>query len=220
MLCMTTPSDDIDDTEPVNLLGTIIITSGEQLNIRYLVLSYLRAVERFREQDTRAGGEQGQGHSESHASAALFEALNWADSIDQYLAMGPRDTMGTVRDQEWTAHLSLEQMQLAQAFQRVRNLVHHQWWKAIAVRLDQRSDHESVSRIWAEQTVAFDNHRKDNGADAAFAAQLQGRRLLETLDELAAIFWSKRTWIITRSDVLQPGHGVGSPLQFDPERDY
>ncbi len=71
------------------------------INIRELVVFFLRAVERFRAH-ARAYADGGdQLENESRARGALAEALSWADSIDQYLSKGPRDRKGTERDPEW-----------------------------------------------------------------------------------------------------------------------
>ncbi len=51
--------------------------------------------------------------------------------------------------------------------------------------------------------------------DAAYAARLRGRRVLDTLDELARVFWARRRWQISASDLDQPGHAVGTPLTLD-----
>jgi hypothetical protein len=58
--------------------------------------------------------------------------------------------------------------------------------------------------------------RKDQVGDKAYDTALRGRALLETLDELARIFWTKRTWAISREDIQQPGHEVLLPSIRQP----
>lgn len=191
--------------------------SGGPESVRELVLAYLRAVERFREQDARASDPEGDGHGESLARAALFEALNWADTIDQYLRKGPRGTLGTDRDEEWAAGLPREQERVARAFQRVRNLTHHQWWGAVGVRMSDVDGRQVNEWFWAPLPSSGGRHR-DLDADSAFEERLAGRRVLATLDELAEVFFARRTWQVRRADLAQPGHGVeGSALRFDDE---
>jgi len=192
--------------------------SPQPASIRELVLNFLRAVERFREQDARSSDLVDQLHTESLARAALFEALNWADTIDQYLAAGPKGTIGTERNEEWAQGLPADQERLARAFQRVRNLTHHQWWQAVGVRMT-RSDGQQVNEwVWAPLPAGAAGRRRDPDADADFADRLAGRRVLTTLDELAEVFFARRTWAITRPELAQPGLGViGSPLRFDGE---
>lgn len=194
----------------------IEVWNGTPTSIRELVVAFLRAVERFREQDSRSSRLDEQLQTESLAKAALTEALNWADTIDQYLAHGPRGSTGTARDPDWAARLPDEQSDLAHAFQRVRNLVHHRWWEAVAVRMARQEGVQVNQWVWAPFPRSSNEGRgRDADGDAAYHRALQGRRLLETLDELAAIFWSKRGWEISRHDLTQPGHDVGSPLVLD-----
>lgn len=190
--------------------------SGGPESVRELVLAYLRAVERFREQDARASDPEEGAHGESLARAALFEALNWADTINQYLRKGPRGTLGTDRDQEWAAGLLREQERLARAFQRVRNLTHHQWWGAVGVRMSDVGGRQVNEWFWAP--LPDSGRHRDPDADLAFEERMSGRRVLATLDELAEVFFARRTWQICRTELAQPGHGAdGSPLRFDDE---
>jgi hypothetical protein len=201
--------------------------SGTPMNIRELLGNFLRAVERFRLQDTNAAKVSEQLVTESLGHAALMEALNWADSIDQYLRFGPRDTLGTDRDQDWASGLPEAQSELILAFQRVRNLVHHAWWQAITVRMHLGQDGQVNEWVWgflpheADRMIGKGSGsaatKKDQLGDEAYGSALRGRPLLGTLDGLAEIFWAKRTWEITRDDVRQPGHDVLSPLTFDGE---
>lgn len=39
--------------------------------------------------------------------------------------------------------------------------------------------------------------------------------MIETLDELAAIFWNKRRWTITEQDLEQSGQTVATPLPLN-----
>ena len=192
--------------------------SLQPASIRELVVNFLRAVERFREQDARASDPDDQLHSESLARAALYEALNWADTIDQYLRAGPRDTPGTDRDQTWAAGLPGDQPRLALAFQRMRNLTHHQWWQAVGVRMSRVEGRQVNEWFWAPLPDSAGGRHRQSDADAAFNQRLAGRHVLATLDELAEVFFARRRWQIARADLAQPGHSVqGSPLLFDGE---
>lgn len=193
------------------------VQTRNPLSIRQLVLNYFRAVERFRLQCERSREPENQLIAESLGYAALAEALGWADSIDNFLREGPRDNPGTQRDKEWALGLPDEQRQLVQAFQRVRNLVHHRWWQAVATRIERNSEGAQVNQwIWGALPDGSDQGRgRSSDLDLAYAARLQGSDLLASLDDLAAVFWTKRGWQITRVQVEQPGHQVGSPLVFD-----
>lgn len=198
---------------------TIEVQYGHPLSIRQLVVNYLRAVERFRVQNKRSRDPERQLGSESLGYAALAEALGWADSIDNYLREGPRDSAGTNRDKDWADSLPAGDKDLVLAFQRVRNLVHHRWWQALATRMGLDIHGEQVNQwVWGDLPVGVGQARRRSvSMDAGYAGRLKGLDLMTSLDELASVFWSKRGWEIVRSDIEQPGHGVESPLVFDDE---
>ena len=185
--------------------------------IVYLVINCLRAVERFRAQTDRVSLPHEQVKSHSLARAALSEALGWADAIDNYLREGPRGNIGTNRDPNWTCGLDSDARELVEAFQRVRNLVHHAWLDALAVRISFVDGKQVKEWIWKPLRDDVGKGRGSDPRDAYYRARLEGRTLLSTLDELAAAFWERRGWQIARADVEQPGHQVLSPLRFDDE---
>lgn len=189
------------------------------LSIRQLLVNYLRAVERFRIQCERAKDPDHHLHAESLGYAALAEALDWADSIDNYLREGPRGSVGTNRDKDWAEALPPDQNELVLAFQRVRNLVHHRWWQAVATRLGDGGDGDQANKwIWGRLPESPDQARRRSAImDAAYESRLGGMDVLATLDDLAQVFWSKRRWEIRRQDINQPGHVVASPIVFDDE---
>lgn len=204
-----------DDDQPF----IIDFQLGHPLSIRQLVVNYLRAVERFRLQHSQSSVLEGQLETESLGYAALAEALGWADSIDNYLRAGPKDSVGTERDKAWAESLPADQEDLVVAFQRVRNLVHHRWWQALATRMSSDIHGAQVNQwIWGYLPAGAGQGRgRSSELDAAYARRLRGSDLLTSLDELAAVFWSKRGWQIARADIEQPGHEVLSPLKFDDE---
>lgn len=143
------------------------------------------------------------------------QALNWADQIDEYLKHGPKDTLGTSRDPGWASQLPADQAQLAQAFQHARNAVHHQWWHAVAVRISQANGSQVNEWFWGPLP---ETGRRDKRGDVqAYEDRLQGRQVLNTLDEMGAVFWTKRRWTISGAELGQLGHEIGAPLTFDDE---
>jgi hypothetical protein len=179
------------------------------MKIPELVTFYLRAVERFR------------AHTGSRAKGALAEALNWADTIDLYLAKGPYGTLGTQRDPNWADSVEGEGGDLVRGFQYARNHVHHQWLNMVAVRLHaEASGRQPNDWIWhAPPAPKRAGRAKRDEYREAFERQMLGRSVLETLDRLAVVFWDRRRWEIQRSDVEQPGYPVRSTLPFDPGHD-
>jgi hypothetical protein len=142
---------------------------GHPLSIRQLVVNYLRAVERFRLQYSQSSVLEEQLETESLGYAALAEALGWADSIDNYLRAGPKNSIGTERDEAWAESLPADQEELVHAFQRVRNLVHHRWWQALATRMSSDIHGAQVNQwIWGSlPTGAGQGRGRSTKLDAA-----------------------------------------------------
>src|SRR4051812_4015361 len=190
------------------------VTDLMPVNRRELVASYLRAVERFRAQDSNASDLTTDVHARSLGLSALAEALNWADAIDGQLRAANKDDVG---DHDWTRPLAPDEQAVIRAFGRVRNVVHHRWWNAVTIRLrTKQSDSQVNEWIWAALPAsARRGTSRDQQGDAAFKSHLEGKRVLRTLDQLAAIFWRHRGWEIATADVEQPGYPVRSPINFD-----
>lgn len=187
------------------------------MHVNELIVFYLRAVERFRAHALAYAGGGDQLANESRARGALAEALSWADSIDQYLSKGPRDTMGTDRDPNWAASVDGANGDLARAFQYGRNHVHHQWLNLVGTRV--YGGEQTASSEWFWTDIPPPSRAGSGRASGSneYQQQMRGADVLTTLDRLGEVFWSKRTWVICRSEIEQPGYQVGSTLQFDPE---
>jgi hypothetical protein len=191
------------------------ISDRGETKIPELIKCFLRAVERFRAEEALRGSSEAQLPAPDRAAGALTEALNWAHSMDDYLgARGPEGTLGTQRDADWAKEFTAHEQNLVRGFRYARNRLQHEWWQAVAVRLD-LSGESPPDWLWAELTPA---KREDARGEAAYNAAIRGRPVMETLDELAAIFFAKRRWVIFREDIEQPGHVAGSPLTFDDEQ--
>ncbi|MGC5172102.1 hypothetical protein ACLQ2Q_15780 [Microbacterium sp. DT81.1] len=188
------------------------------MKIQELVTFYLRAVERFRAHamDFATGGDQLS--NQSRARGALAEALNWADTIDQYLREGPRDTIGTDRDPEWASKVEGSGGDLVLAFQFVRNHVHHQWLNLVATRTYSGADVSPSEWLWATAPARTRSGATTSDGAGAYERQMRGATVLTTLDRLGQVFWTKRRWEIHMSDVAQPGYPVRADLTFDIER--
>lgn len=216
---------DISGTRPdaFQVSRKVIVTGSQGLDpvsIRELVIHFLRAVERVRAQDGRSTHkefvEEGF-RREPLARGALFEALNWADSIDNYLRKGLRNTKGTARDLGWAEALPLDQRDLVLGLQHARNVSHHRWFNVLAVTFQRGQAGEQVG-VWTWGVLPPETgsrRRRDKEARSAYLSALKGEPLLDTLDRMAAVFWTKRGWHITRSDVYQVGYSVASPITFD-----
>jgi hypothetical protein len=124
----------------------------------------------------------------------------------------------TQKKKPWARDLDEDAHDLVEAFQDARNVVHHRWLDLISVRMHSHGDRQMDLWIWAPLPVTQrpgDNRNPE--LDSLYGRKLQGRPLLESLDELAAAFWQKRGHQIQRAAVRRPGHDVLSPLKFDHE---
>lgn len=187
------------------------------MNIKELVVCYLRAVERFRAHAVAYTNGGDQQDNESRARGALAEALNWADSVDQYLGQGPKDTMGSDRDPDWAAKVDGAGGDLVRAFQYARNHVHHQWLNLVGTRIYSGAQSAPDEWYWTDipQSTRAGS-RKRAGAEE-YEQKMLGADVLTTLDRLGEVFWAKRTWVIHRSEIAQPWYEVGAEIDFDPE---
>jgi hypothetical protein len=221
---MDGPDTSTDDA--VGLADNVVLEvwSGAQTSVRELVINYLRAVERFRAQDVRSTVIEEQLQSESLAKAALAEALSWADTLDQRLGQWPKDERPSKkirksqRQAPWAVDLDEDAHDLVEAFQHARNVVHHRWFDLVSVRISVNGDGQV--NLWTWAPLPGNKRPGDNKSpelDGIYATKLEGRHLLETLDELAYAFWQKRRHQIRRAAIGQPGHDVQSPLIFDDE---
>lgn len=185
------------------------------MSIRELVTFYLRAVERFRLHATQLPIDEDQLSNASLARGALCEALNWADTIDQYLGYGPRNTKGTSRDPEWASKLDGADGEFVTAFRYARNHAHHQWMDLIATRIYLN---DTRPAFWLWRSLSPESLRLGGSQAKAYSNQLARNPVLGSLDRLGGILWDKRGWEIPLSAIRQPGYPVGTDLCFDPER--
>jgi hypothetical protein len=97
---------------------------GERVRGRYLTGGYARAYERFQEAQSKGDPEA--------TFQALFEALNWAVAIDEYIARvwSPR---GKVEGYHWRGDPALPEslVPVMAGLRYVRARVHHQWADAV-----------------------------------------------------------------------------------------
>jgi hypothetical protein len=149
--------------------------------VDWMVEGYINALERLR-------AETGSGDaSEKETFLPLFEALNWAASIDLYLIEA-----GTPIEND-----------LLRAVRFARNRVHHQWAHALA-----RYDSPGVTMIQLATSqsrivgpppgfwwhwIDLDDlpaSRSSSREENAYVAQLTGKRADETLEDLRLVFES------------------------------
>jgi len=200
--------------EALGLRDSVTVEVRDEAPLRSpdLLAAYMRAVERVRTQVTGPDRQTPTIGGGSLALAAICEALEWADTLEQHLSHPPR---GNSRG--WIAPPEGDQALLVRAFGRVRNVVHHRWWKAVTYRVTDSGDGSQQTHwIWSPlPRSATVGRGKDADGAAAYDAVLAGHVILDTLDELACAFWPSRGWAVTIEDLRQPGHEVGTPLALD-----
>lgn len=128
---------------------------------------------------------------ESLAKAALAEALSWADTLDQHFGQWPegeprpgKKVRKALRQSPWALELDEDAHDLVEAFQYARKVVHHRWLDLISVRMCADRNRQVNLWVWAPLP---DNKRpgdeRSRELDTLYARKLEGRPLLETLDE-------------------------------------
>lgn len=186
----------------------LVVRAGDKVTIRDLVRGYCRAFYRFKaEQDQARTSGYGQ-QVKDRAWTALFEALNWADSVDQFLGRGPTDRGGKA---DWLTHLSPDHRLVAKGLQHVRNVVHHQWWTALATEILVETAGQQNTWIWSP--LPPNNGGKEG--QRAYAQALHGKPVEETLETLRDVFWPLRLWGIEASDLDQPAYPVPCGVPVD-----
>jgi hypothetical protein len=155
-------------------LGTLSVFVAAEL--RWLYEGFVAAIARF----------QAEADARREASATfrpLFEALNWAVSIEEY--------MRVVRNEPLTDDL-------VHAFGYARNRVHHQWQHALepveteapaGLGVFEGGELADVFVEWYWKPLdALRRGRADKRGECAYPLKLAGRPVRETLRELQDVF--------------------------------
>jgi hypothetical protein len=188
-------------------ISTIVVSGQTGATIRHLVLGYLRAYARVEQALEQAAPVHHPLEAESRAWEALFEALNWADSIDQFLKYGQAERGA---DPTWLDNADEKTQGVALAMQCVRNAVHHQWWEALSMRIDMDEDGQHNSWIWFDLPANVSNKK----GKKAYKTHLRGQPVIEALRVLRDAFWKQRGWRITAEDLEQPACPFPSNMPF------
>lgn len=178
--------------------SVIIVGADKRVTIQNLVLGFCRAYYRFlaeQDKETSSGDFQGP----ARAYMAIFEALNWADAVDEFLSHGPEQGGG---HPGWLESLPTEQRNVAKGIQHARNVVHHQWWGAISTMIVRKEDGQEDTWIWGD--LPGNNRNRDG--QRVYDAALRGKPIAETLGLLRDAFWSVRRWEISADDLDQPAY--------------
>ena len=200
----TEPSQ-TDASKPT--ISTIVVSPGIGATIRDLVLGYLRAYARVEQALEQAAPVHHPLEAESRAWEGLFEALNWADSIDQLMKYGEAERGANPK---WLDSADATTQGVALAVQCVRNVVHHQWWAALSMRIDMKEDGQHNSWIWFDLPA---NGSSKKGKKA-YKAHLRGQPVIEALRVLRDAFWNLRGWRITAGDLEQASCPFPSSVPF------
>jgi hypothetical protein len=185
--------------------GAILIAmANDQVTINQLVVGFCRAYYRFLSEDQ---GEDAQ--SLPRAYMALFEALNWADAADAFLRRGPEVRGG---DPQWPERLPANQREVVEGVQHARNVVHHQWWDAIATEMQMEDDWTVNAWIWSDLPK---RKNRDRDGRRAYNAALRGKPIADTLELLRDAFWSVRRWEIKADLLDQPAYPLAADAPVD-----
>lgn len=178
----------------------IVIQSLNDMSRKEHVLNYLRAVERFRYY-AKCNEKPGDNvRNESLGWAALGEAMYWFYSVNDQMRA---PVMSEFKDVE-----------LCDAFQSVRNRAQHLGWYPIATKMDAVSGGGQRTWVWGSGS------NKSRHGSKEYVDRLEGREVIQTLDELGVQMWDIRKWHITLDDMWQPGFETYATISFDPSPKY
>ena len=162
---------------------TLTLTDSGYFDIRGLVVVFEQAIQRF---------EAAQGPGLSKASAprdrareALFEALNWASSIELLLRTGPSARGG---DHSWETNLSASEADIVDAITHARGAVHHQWWSAMGLHVVPSGAGKPPSNTWIWIRLPPRTNRNDPDGRQAYERTLKGRPVIEAINVLRKVF--------------------------------
>lgn len=147
----------------------------------------------------------------------LFEALNWATSLEQYIrASWPSELSASER---W--HDSIPFGSTVRAVQFVRNSVHHDWAQALALSEGDRNFPARVACwmwVWRQQ---LPSRRRDVEGERLYRDELAGEPVIGALGRLLAIFGKAmrvlHSYGVVRSDLvdeLLPALDGCDPAEF------
>lgn len=177
---------------------TISVQPMNQMSRQEITVNFMRAVERFRKHSSENAKQGNNIRCESLAWAALGEALFWFKAF--------LEKTKNVKD------VNLENIQLIEAFRKVRNSAQHELWFPISTEMRIQENEQVNTWIWG---VDKPSKRKGDDVSEIYSNYLAGRPVIDTLDELAQHLWKFRSHRICKEDLSQPGYIVGSPITFD-----
>lgn len=179
---------------------SLTIYEGD-VNVRDLVLGFLRAYYRFEAENRRSRDPEQEAGARRLGRMALFETLNWADSVDQFLTHGPPNRGG---DPKWLENLKTPEIYVVRGIRHARNVVHHQWWAAISIHIVLPTSERNQVNTWIWSELPPNNRNKKS--QAAYENSLLGRPVEDALGILRDVLWKRRRWQISAADLAQPSY--------------
>ncbi|HLI32220.1 MAG TPA: hypothetical protein VKU89_05720 [Solirubrobacteraceae bacterium] len=129
----------------------------------------------------------------------LFEALNWAATLDWRIGAHWTPDGGKPLGGDWPERMGNADLVYGVRF--VRNSVHHHWSDALGLadgrRYPRRYPSVYFEWVWRPVSELPPEKRRQNNerGEAVYRAQMEGHAALHTLEELSIIFKTIRGWL-------------------------
>lgn len=147
---------------------------------------YAHAVERFQ--------EAAKTRDPTATFIPLFEALNWAVSLDERAA---KHWTPAGKPLGWAWREKVRDAEILRGVRFVRNSVHHDWSDAVELDERGRAYPKTFPVVffewrWRAADELPERDHKDTGGEAIYREQLEGQPARLTLGKLAEVFWFLR----------------------------
>jgi hypothetical protein len=177
---------------------------GKRLELEFFLVGYLNALGRAwgiaeRRSDVESA-RTSKATPELDVYMALFEALNWAVSLDDRLRREWPVNVSAGRD--WWRHV--DGGEVARAVRFARNAVHHDWSDAITLPGDPELAYEDIGPWLWRWKPSLRTARPDPDGDEAYRRWLAGRSALETLAQLSMGFMNAVSFVHTGEPLPTP----------------
>lgn len=141
----------------------------------------------------------------------LFEALNWAVSLDERAA---KHWTPAGEPLGWAWREKVHGAEILRGVRFVRNSVHHDWSDALELDDQNGSTFPMTFPVvffewrWRAADELPERDRKDTGGDAIYRERLEGQPARLTLEALGEVFWFLRQVLEPSSLRRQPSPPV------------
>jgi len=183
-----------------------IVAHGNNMGRRHLALGFLRAFYRFAAEEQLSRDIHETSAAQRRAHMALFEALNWLTSFQDFMHLGPA---GRKADPAWIEALNNDQAKAISGLSYARNLIHHRWWEILA--LDMLMTENGQVNTWIWSGLPGGGRGSKHALRSDYEDALLGQPAIKAMTLVRDALWEWRGNEISEEDLHQPTY----PLPHD-----